>query len=189
MRPSADISSSKRFLPGLCESGCPALLTSDLHCVRSISNSPQELDIGAGLLFGNLCLLLRAYWSRITSVKARQRPFIDLDMINEILPELTRLSTILDIYEERVTIVYGPKWPDHLAFWTRVIRFFCERLPEATNRRRQRRHATENWLTARTIRSFPCYAVCFGRTGKRSPQGDPGKHFDRPIVGSSDCAG
>lgn len=51
---------------------------------------------------------------------------IDLDMIQEIGPEVDGLASMLEVYEQRLNVLLGVKWPDKLVHCSKVMRFLCK---------------------------------------------------------------
>lgn len=81
-------------------------------------------DAGFGLIFASICQLCRAFYHRVTSVKARKRPFLDLAMLQEISPEMDRINQVMDVCEQKLDSMFGKNaWPDKLGYWARVVRF------------------------------------------------------------------
>ena len=95
----------------------------DLINIATLEDGP---DVGWGLIFGNTCAIARQYQQRITSAKARKRPFLDVDFLADVPAEIERLHKILLLYEERLNALFSVSgWPGHFEAWARTARFLC----------------------------------------------------------------
>lgn len=86
----------------------------------------EAADGGAGLLFAGICRILRQHYKEISSGFARRQGYINLAVIRDVLPEIARLEAIQEIYEGKLTALFGPRWPDHLDFWSILAKHLCE---------------------------------------------------------------
>ena len=97
-------------------------------CLTLPINSWPNVDGGGGLLIANLCRLAREYCKRITSARARRKGLIDIEMIQDVIPEVERLDALTDIFKQKLLSLYGSTSdiPAHLIFWIKVMRSLCE---------------------------------------------------------------
>jgi hypothetical protein len=93
------------------------------HCSHA---SLTSAEAGFGLIFAGICQLCRTFYQRVTSARARKRPFVDVEMMEEIPLEMERLIGVTAVCEQRLNLLFGhDNWPEHMAYWVRVARFLC----------------------------------------------------------------
>lgn len=78
-------------------------------------------------LFVAIAKVCRTFYERVTSAKARRRPFVDVECMMDIPDEMERLTTILAICEDNCRLyITGQAWPNNLGYWLRVGRLLCK---------------------------------------------------------------
>lgn len=108
------------------------ILISRLCLTWGRDDSYSSPDAGFGLIFASICQLCRSFYYRVTSVRARKRPFVDVEMLQEISPEMDRINGVMDVCEQKLDSVFGKTgWPENLAYWARIVRFLRKDLTTA----------------------------------------------------------
>lgn len=68
--------------------------------------------------------MCRNFYARITSKRARRRPFVDVEMLQDIPPEVDRINGVLEACEQKLDSMFGKDgWPEPLPYWGKIVRF------------------------------------------------------------------
>lgn len=60
----------------------------------------------------------------MTSTRARKRPFVDVEMMQEIPAELERINMVTQVCEQKLDSMFGKgSWPEPLGYWGRIVHF------------------------------------------------------------------
>jgi hypothetical protein len=106
--------------------------------LSDIAPRPEAPEGGGGLLFAGICRILRQLYKEFSSGFARRQSYINLTVVRDVLSEIARLEAIQEIYEGKLTALFGQRqfWPDHLDFWSILAKHLCELLLNMFNRKR-----------------------------------------------------